>query len=79
VRAVPRSSAGAAALAALLGVLAVAAALDDARPAAGGLAALLVALTGWVLWESALAIGAVADAVHHADKTVVPLPSRGRR
>jgi glycosyltransferase involved in cell wall biosynthesis len=73
-----RRATAASAIGALLGVLAVAAALDHAPFAAGVLASFVAALLAWLLIESAAVAGTVADAVEHADETATPI-RRARR
>jgi O-antigen biosynthesis protein len=76
VRAVPWLDRRACAAVVLLGVLVVAAALDHATPAAEGLAIAGCMLVAWMLRESALASGSVADAVEDTDDAAVAVKHR---
>lgn len=77
VRAVPRCGLGASVAAALLGVLAVAAALDHAPVAAGALTSFDAVLVACMLRESALVSGSVVDAVEHSHDTASTLRAHG--
>jgi O-antigen biosynthesis protein len=63
----------------LMGILAVAAALDHAYLAAALLGGLLVMFLAWVLWEASVTAGVVAQAVTNGVEIGTLLPSSRRR
>jgi GT2 family glycosyltransferase len=67
------------AIGAVLTALAVLAGLDHATLTAGGLAIFSVGIVAWLLTDSALLAGIVAEAVAHADEVASPIGRAKRR
>ncbi len=62
----------------ILGILTLAAGINHAGVATFTFAGLVVALAGRLVWEAALALGAITDAIKHADRGATTLSRRGR-